>query len=306
MRTVFKIDLLARAFFSIFAFVIFLIPSSLYGAGLTIQPVKISHTLNPGESVSGSISLSNAGDGAVNVSLKIEDFEPTAGGEGIQFVGRAQGVTTVRDWISFDSSKTFVFQQGEQASIPYTITAPIDAEPGSHFGVLLFKASDIKESGTLKIGTQVGVLVFVTVTGDYKQEGKILGMSAPRFVQKGPVPVTIKFENTGTVHFEPKGTLKVTNIFGKEVAQVPISGQVVLPTGVRDILVSWEPEGFILGRYIVSPEIMDDAGNIIFKDSVSVWAFPVWYLLSYLGLALVIFFGIKFILKKVHFSVSLK
>ena len=156
----------------------------------------------------------------MGVEVVSEDFIPAAGSANIQFVGRAEGITTVRDWISLDVPESFEFQKGQSRSITYTIEAPPDAEPGSHFGVVFFKATDLDQQGQLKVGTRIGVLVFVTVPGNQLQRGNILDFSMPPFVQKGPVPFKIKFENTGTVHFEPKGTIIISNIFGKEVGVV--------------------------------------------------------------------------------------
>ena len=47
--------------------------------GLTIQPVKASHTINPGETVSGVISLTNASEDDARIEVTVEDFIPAAG-----------------------------------------------------------------------------------------------------------------------------------------------------------------------------------------------------------------------------------
>ena len=75
------------------------------------------------------------------------------------------------------------------------------------------------------------MLIFVTVPGSNLQKGKILNFTGPKFVQKGPVDFKIKFENTGTVHFEPKGIITLANMLGKKVGEIPVSSQVVLPRG---------------------------------------------------------------------------
>lgn len=282
-------------------------PANAAGIGLTIQPVKVSQTLKPGQTVSGKIILSNASDDAVEVSVKVEDFVPMAGGETIQFVGRAPGLTTVRDWITIGGSKSFTFQKGETREIPYTITAPDGAEPGSHFGVAFFKASKINSGGdTLQIGTQVGMLVLVTVPGNFLQKGKILDFIVDRFTQKGPVSFKLKFENTGTVHFEPKGTIKITNMLGRQVASIPIEGTVVLPTGVKDVNAVWHVKGFLAGKYNAFAEIIDGEGNVLTSKVVSFYAFPLWYTLSFLAALLIIFFVIKFLKGRIKISVNLK
>lgn len=274
------------------------------GVGLTIQPVKVSHTIELGESVSGIIRLINASDDVVKVEAKVEDFVPMGGTENYQFVGRAEGVTTVRDWITLDIPESFIFQKDESKSITYTIAAPEDAEPGGHFGVAFFKATRMGPQEGLKVGTRVGMLIFVTVPGQFLQKGQILDFSGPGFVQKGPVNFKIKFENTGTVHFEPKGEITITNIFGKEVAKVPVKGQIVLPTGIRDLKVIW-PAGFLLGKYKANASIVDGEGNELTAGNIAFYVIPIWYILGFIAVIIVIFFGLKFLRKKVKISVSL-
>ena len=280
---------------------------SLAATGLTIQPIKISETLNPGESTSGTILLTNASDGPVDVDVSKQDFVPVSGAESIQFVGRTNGVTSVVDWINVGSNDTFTFQKGESREIPYTINAPANAEPGSHFGVILFKATPKTDGGgSLKIGTQVGMLVLVAVPGNHLQKGNILDFSAPSFIQAGPVPFEIKFQNTGTVHFEPRGTIRISNMFGQEIAQVPIDGQVILPTSIKTLNEQWDVNGLLLGRYQASASIVDGDGNVLTTDTISFWAFPIWYGISFVITVLVFFFLFRFFQKRVKISIVSK
>lgn len=275
--------------------------------GLTIQPIKISHTIEPGQSATGIITLENNSDERTKVEVKVEDFVPDAGSTNINFIGRAEGLTTVRDWITIGGEQSFFFNKGESRSITYTIKAPDNAEPGGHFGVAFFKASKADDGGAqLKVSTQVGVLILVTVPGNFLQKGKILDFSAPSFIQKGPVNFNVKFENTGTVHFEPKGKIKITNIFGKEVGEVPVRGQVVLPTGVRDLNAQWEVAGVLLGRYKATVSIFDGVGNVLTAEDIVFYASPIWYILEFILAIAVLFVALKFLRRKVKFSVSLK
>jgi hypothetical protein len=278
------------------------------GTGLTIQPIKVSQTLKPGDSVSGKIFLSNASDDDVVVDLNIQDFIPTAGTESFQFVGRAPGVTTVRDWIDFDKTKDRIeLKKGETREIPYTITAPANAEPGGHFGVMFFKAIRKADADAqMKIGTQVGVLVFVTIPGKFEQKGTIKEFTAPGFLQTGPVPFSLSFENTGTVHFEPKGVITITNMFGSKVASVPIEGYAVLPTGLKVMHFSWIVKGLLLGKYNASAAIYDVDGNLLSSQATSFIVIPIWYTVGFIVMLLVLYFIFRFLKSKVSFSVKLK
>ncbi len=276
--------------------------------GLTIQPVKVSQTMEKGGSVSGYILLSNASEAPVVVDMKVEDFIPNAGGDGVKFVSRSEGVTTVRDWITLNGGKSEItLGVNEQIQVPYTINAPANAEPGSHLGVIFFKAIDAADADKqLKIGTQVGTLVFVTIPGNHLQKGNILEFTGPAFVQQLPIVFRTKFENTGTVHFEPKGTIRITNLFGKEVAQVPVEGQVVLPTGVKELNTAFNADGVMLGRYTASIELFDGEGGRLSSQDHVFYVVPVWYILGFIIVLLVIYFGLSFLRSRIKISVKLK
>lgn len=272
--------------------------------GLTIQPIKISLTLQPGETATSTILLTNASDSDVNVSETLQDFIPVAGAEGIQFVGRTEGVTTVRDWITLPGDKDFLFKKGASREVVYRITAPLDAEPGSHFGVIFFKASDPSATGSLKVGTQVGVLVLVTIPGAHLQKGNILSFVAPWFTAGGPVPFTLRFENTGTVYFEPKGEITITNMLGQKVGSVPIEGQVVLPTGVKDLHFEWKGDGLLFGQYRAVATVVDGDGNVLTSREATFYAAPLWYIGFFLLSVLVLFFIFKLVRK--HIRITLR
>lgn len=278
--------------------------ASAQGTGLTIQPVKISHTLQPGGSVSGTIKVVNESPEDIRLEVSVEDFVPSAGTTNVSFVGRAEGNTTVRDWIELDIPDSQVFKKGERINVPYTIRAPEDAEPGGHFGVAFFNALRIGETGNLKVGTRIGTLFFVTIPGNQLQKGRILEFTAPEFQQEGPVPFTITFENTGTVHFEPKGEIVITNLLGKEVGTVQVSGQAVLPTQVRDLKAKWGAEGPLLGRYTASLSMTDGEGNELTADEIVFYGFPLWYSLIIVIALVAVFFLIRFVRRYVNISVS--
>lgn len=283
------------------------LPALAASTGLSIQPIKISEEIKKGQSVSGFILLTNASDEDIQVDVTVQDFIPEAGSDAIQFVSRAPGVTTVRDWITIGGNQAFVFKKGEARRIPYTISAPSNAEPGSHFGVAFFKATRLADAAAgLKIGTQVGMLIFVTVPGNFKQEGKILDFTTRPFYSHGPVGFALSFENTGTVHFEPKGTITIRNIFGKIVGEVPINGTAVLPTGVRVMKFAWDTNDILLGRYSASAIVYDGAGNTLTTKEVAFWAFPLWYLFYFLVSVLILFGVFSFFKRRVRVSVSLK
>lgn len=292
--------IMTSAIISVFVFADNILAGNI---GLSIQPIKVTHTLKPGEEVSGVIEIKNASSGGVSVETRVDDFVPLAGTYNIQIVQRAPGVSTVRDWIALDAPQSFVLAKDAKKDITYTIKVPSNADPGGHFGVALFKASELSKGGQqLKVGTQVGMLILVAIPGSHLEKGNVLDFSGPKFVSKSPIDFTIKFENTGTAHFEPKGTIVITNMFGKEIGSVAVGGQVVLPSGVRDLTANVNFDGVLLGRYTADLKMVDGEGNEIASKSFAFYAFPLWYVLAFLATVAVLFFGIRFLKKNIKIS----
>jgi uncharacterized repeat protein (TIGR01451 family) len=275
--------------------------------GLTVQPVKVLYTINPGQTVTGTITLTNAGSSQALVTPTVQDFVPLANSTNISFVGKAPGVTSVEDWVGLTvPPQGFELNINETRQINFTITAPKDAEPGSHFGVILFRATDASNaSQALKVGTQVGVLVLVTIPGNHLEQGKIGSFKTAGFVQKGPISFDLLFENTGTAYFQPQGTVTIKNIFGRVVGTAPVNGQIVLPTGSRDINISW-PANFLLGPYTASVSVYNSGGDLIGTANARFFALPIWYIVSAIIVLIALYLIFVFLKKKVNFSVSLK
>ncbi len=274
--------------------------------GVKVQPIKVSTTIEAGGEATGFIMLNNESDelGGVIIETGIEDFVPLEGGSNINFVGRAEGLTTAADWISLDVPEQFEMAHAEGRQVKYTIRAPDDAEPGSHFSVVFFKALKKDDQGQLKVGTRVGILFFITIPGNYEQKGQIESFEAPGFVDSGPVPFTLHFKNTGTVHYEPKGTIVVKNMFGRIAGEVPVQGQVVLPTGARDINAAWPASRFLMGKYTATVAIYDGEGNELTAQAVDFWAFPVNYAIYFVAALLLLYVILRLFRRYVNISVT--
>ena len=206
--------------------------------GFTIFPAKISLTIDKGGEQENFIKVTNAGDSAVGVKIDVQDFVPQVGASGFNFVAKAPGITSLVDWIEIDR-QVFNLKPNESRDVPFTVKVPADASPGSRFAVVFF-ATGTSGGSQLNVSARVGALVFLTIPGDFKQSGEISNLRSPKFTfKKEAIKFDFDFTNTGTVFFEPKGLLTITNIFGKKIAEVPVEGYVVLPTGMRTISVDW-------------------------------------------------------------------
>ena len=277
-------------------FLLLLSPILLWGfsvnakQGFTIFPAKLSLTVDKGVEKKTYIKVTNAGDSAVGVKVDVQDMVPAAGTGESNFVPKAPGITSLVDWIGVDK-KTFDVKPNESRDVNLTIKVPSDASPGSRFAVVFF-GTGASGGGQLNVTARVGALVFLTVPGDFKQTGEISNFNSQKFTyKKEAIKFNFDFTNTGTVFFEPKGTLAITNIFGQKIAEVPVEGYVVLPTGKRTISVVWPNNKWLYAFYYKAHLAINVTGKgDIATANTAVFAFPlVPAVISLIILAILIF-----------------
>ena len=94
-------------------------------------------------------------------------------------------------------------------------------------------------------------------------------------------------------------------MFGRVVGSVPVQGQIVLPTGQRDIESIW-PANLLFGPYTATISLYDGEGTLMTADAVRFFALPILYIVIFLGIFIALYVVILFLKNKVNFSVSLK
>jgi hypothetical protein len=217
-------------------------PASLY-----LTPVRFELEGYPGQRLFGTLRVGNVTDTPLPVAIEVEDFVPR-GEEGRVVVGPdAGGGRSLTSWVKL-AYQEFTVSPKQGFPLDFTVEIPGNAEPGTYYGTILGSPrARGSQTGSL-IVTKVGALLLVDVYGDVREELSVEQFVAPRFAWKLPVPLAIRFKNTGTVREQPTGRIALYNTFGKLVVTVPIEEKNVLPGNIRRVegMVS---AGLLAGRY---------------------------------------------------------
>lgn len=287
-------------------FVVFVVVSAPANAkqGFTIFPAKLSIEVDKSSQYNGEINLTNAGDSPVMVLPDVQDILPTPGSSGFNYLPKAPGITTLVDWIQI-SKKPFELKVNETKKVPFTIKVPADASAGSRFGVIFFATG--ATGGQLSVSARTGSVILLTVPGDFKQSGEISNFWVSKIIWNDkPINFKFNFQNTGTVYFEPKGTIGVTNMFGKKVADIEVAGSVVLPTGMKILETVWPEPGYLFGIYKAHLAIsVTGKGDIATKD-ITFFALPLFPSLGAAGFILVLIVLLWYIINNFRFTIVKK
>jgi len=259
-----------------------------------VGPGRTEVRINPGETVTRYITVANRIASGRAFSFSVEDMSGTAdGSENVVLLGDQSGPYSLRDYISFPT-EAVTLDLNTRATIPVTISMPPDAEPGGYYGAVLVSTHEVltEDSATgarSPMIARVGTLFFITVPGASDVAGELLDVSTTNqqvWYQSGPVDINILFENKGSVHLNPYGEVRVTNMLGDEVGFVKLDPWFVLPKSLRVREITWDRE-FLLGRYNFTVQVNRGYEDIVDTRSFVIWVLP-WKIV--LGVFVAIFF----------------
>lgn len=244
---------------------------------IVVSPLTFDITANPGEIVSNSLTIRNAGNAPVFITMEVEDFT-TIGETGKVLVEELEDESySLKRWITLNP-KNFTLAPGERKYINFTIHVPTDGEPGGHYGTILAGASGAVAGTGLSVAQKAGALILLSVAGEVREEMNIREFSAPSFSEYGPIPFTMRFENLGTVHIKPQGFVSITDIFDKKIIDIPFPQHNILPGRIRSIETTWDKK-WLFGKYTASLVGNYGNANIPFTQLATFWVFP-WKILT--------------------------
>jgi len=198
---------------------------------------------------------------------------------------------SLASWITVSPSETEISGKGT-AIFAFSTAVPLNAEPGGHFGSIIFrlKSQGPEQSGAL-VAQELGALILLRVAGKAKEGASLASFrSTKKIWEKGPVEFEIRVENEGNVHLKPTGVITITNLFGRKVASFPVDPRNVLPGAIRKSSATWDKK-FLFGRYTASLALNYGSQGRVLTGATAFIGFPYrWGGLVLLGLLILAFF----------------
>ena len=276
-----------------------------------VGPGKIDVSLAPGESKIIELNVTNRMGEPKIFKFEIEDIEgsndPT---QPVVLLGDSRGPYTLKDYIDIPHME-FTLEHMDRATIPVTISLPADAEPGGRYGSVVLstatKGLDTDRSGTAPssvVVNRIGTLFFITTPGSTDASGELVSFSTlpdQKVFTHETVSLALAYENTGSLHLNPYGTINITNIFNDEVAVLEVDPWFSLPKSLRTREISWDRE-LVFGRYTATAKINRGYDDIVDEMSVTFWVLP-WKPLVGIFVGLFAFFLlIRFVATRFEFK----
>lgn len=246
-------------------------------AGLSMSPLRIYPSQNPGITGSYSFKLSNQTGGQMPVELSVEKFKTI--NEDYDYAFEPVGKD---NWVSL-SAQQIDLNPHETKSVDYQIAIPIDIKPGGYYFMIVATTKDKSSGSSFVQVKRLSSLIYLQVAGQITHKLNMDSISASWLTMAGNVQITALISNGGNSHDEGVITVKANRWpFGKTKNHV-IQG-LILPATVRKLNDKINL-GYIPGIYKLSAEFDQPQGGITVKR-FSIIYFPIWLLsLLILGFA---------------------
>lgn len=265
-------------------------PSLSNATSLVVSPPTFDLTANPGDTQTESIRLENITNLPLPVTTSLESFVPLGTSGAVSLTPESSQYSLV-SWISLTPRSTTIAPKSS-ATFQFTITVPINAEPGGKFGSIVFSTGSTSQSASsIGVSQRVGALVLLRVAGSANEQAKISNFQADLSYHK--IKNTISFStlvaDTGNVQVKPIGNIVITNMFGHKVANIPFDSKYVLPGASRSFTSLWH-HGFIFGRYTANQTLLYGTSNKIMTATTSFISIPWKLIITVLVLMVVLIF----------------
>lgn len=259
---------------------------------LQISPPTFELGSGAGRSISNVVRVLNPTDKPITVTSLVKDFVASGEEGSVDLVDTEDKTTySLASWISVEPAMATI---PPKAAIPFTFTIsiPKGAEPGGHFGSVLFSTeggtNEVNGSGA-KLATEIGSLVLLNIAGKAKENAKLVSFEPIKnFFEFGPVGLEYRVQNKGNIHIKPTGKIVIKNVFNQIVFEDTIDPKNVLPNAVRKSVYYWNNK-WLWGKYRAQISLKYGQDGKVLNQETQFWGFP--YKLLLVCLVVIFLFG---------------
>lgn len=255
---------------------------------ISVTPPLFQLSVAPGDLWQSSVRVVNPNNYPLTVYAEVVNFVPEGeGGRGnfVPVLSDDESKDTLAEWIDI-AHGPYVIPEGQTTEISFIVEVPKNASPGGHFAAVLISTEPPKdENGSLALVTTqtVASLFFMRINGDVIEKGDIREFSVlDRSVELPEAEFSLRFENKGNVHVQPRGNIIITNMWGAERGIIPINNEThfgnVLPKSIRDFRFTWKGERSLadIGRYsAIATLAYGEDGIQTVTSTTYFWVIPV-------------------------------
>lgn len=272
--------------------------------GLQVAPAIVDINAERGKSYDIKIKVTNSTTSDQEYFATVNDFKAKDETGNPEFISdeKAPSSASIVKWIQPITS--FKLNPNQTKEVVAKMVVPADAEPGGHYGIIRFgnQPPSAVQSGA-SLSASAGPLVLVRVDGEIKESLTVADFYAQKGNKKattfeyGPIDFVQRLTNNGNVHVKPSGNIVITNMFGSQVANIPVNGNNgnILPNSTRRFEQRLDSK-WMFGRYTAKMSLSYGSSGGTISGVLTFWVIPYKLVIAgLLSLILIIFLMRKMI-----------
>lgn len=273
-------------------------------AGLTVSPVIDEFKVEPGQTITRTVRVINPITETVtlypvvyNFTTDNEDGKPT-----FYTTKEKSSSYALSEWVKFDRPYIRI-APGEDEQFEITVTAPSTAEPGGHYGAILFSTEEPTQqanSNQVSVVGLIGTLLLATVPGATTEKLVLEEFDAPNILFSPPANFSLLFDNQGNLHVKPQGEIKIRNWFGNVTKTLTVNEAKgnVLPDSKRRFNNDWSFDWKAFGKYTATAVITYGSPEQQISMTRTFVVIPWWFVITIA--AIIVLLIIWLIVKKMR------
>ncbi|MFJ3666880.1 WxL protein peptidoglycan domain-containing protein [Streptomyces sp. NPDC090106] len=193
----------------------------------------------PGTVIHDSVRVSNLSTEPLSFQVYGADAYNTPRDGGLAYRQAGEAQRDIGAWVQLGTN-ALVIPERRAADIPFTVTVPKDATPGTHTGGIVALDNALRDAGTTDSGVDVSIQRAIAVRLELTVAGPLtpgLSVSGVRLdhiadsvpFRSGRAVVRYTVTNTGNTPVEGTAAVDVTGLFGRAIAARTRDLPLVLP-----------------------------------------------------------------------------
>lgn len=291
---------------------LFLPKANAQGFSLSIDPPILQIDATAPSKIKSYVTLTNLSYEEISLDIGLKPFtsSPNQNGE-VKYVSDSDAnfadpliFQRIRIEDENGALQSLTLAPKQQKKITLNIDLPKGEPPSDYYFSVIFISKEVSQDNLSSSQNLGGIAANVLLSIGPKDttRGFLEEFSAPFFLEKGPVPFTVKIKNESNHFIVPQGEILIQNMFGQTIGKVDLLPVNILSKTTRlipDSLQSPEVttkalwhENFLLGLYTAKLTVnLSDKGPL-FSKTIYFFAFPLEMIILTL---IIIFISIIFI-----------
>ncbi|PPF37442.1 hypothetical protein [Pseudoclavibacter sp. AY1H1] len=179
---------------------------------------NFTYDVNPGDVIADSMTVTNTGPGALELTIYAADAFTTATGA-VDILENGEPSVDAGTWVA-PGTGSVSLEPGASIDVPFTLTVPADATPGDHSAAIVASLLPADSTDQVKVERRLGLRIDMRVSGELAPTAEIRslatdwGAAGVNPFGGGTTTVSYELVNTGNVRLSSLEDLRLSGIGG--------------------------------------------------------------------------------------------